>query len=158
MAVVEKGSEIGAHIMSGAVLEPTALNELFPDWQTRGAPAATPVAHDEFHFLTGKSGGWKVPHFFVPRPARNDGNYIVSLGDLCRWLGRQAEDMGVNLFPGFAAAEVLYDNGRVVGVATGDMGRDRAGRAKGGFPGRLRTARRATRSSPRAAAAASARS
>ena len=98
-----------------------------------GAPVATPVTDDEFHFLTGAAGGWKVPHVFVPRPARNEGNYIVSLGDLCRWLGQQAEGLGVNLFPGFAAAEVLYDNGRVVGVATGDMGRGRDGQPKPGF-------------------------
>jgi electron-transferring-flavoprotein dehydrogenase len=133
VAVVEKGSEIGAHVMSGAVLEPTALNELFPDWQARGAPPASPVTADEFHYLTGASGGWKVPHLLVPRPARNEGNFIVSLGDFCRWLGKQAEDLGINLFPGFAAAAALYDNGRVVGVATGDMGRDRQGKPKQGF-------------------------
>jgi electron-transferring-flavoprotein dehydrogenase len=133
VAVVEKGAEIGAHIMSGAVFEPTALDELFPDWKTRDAPVATAVTGDEFHFLTGESGSWRVPHALVPRPARNEGNYIISLGDLCRWLGRQAEELGVNLFPGFAAAEVLYDQGRVVGVATGDMGRDRAGAPKSGF-------------------------
>ncbi len=132
VAVVEKGAAVGAHIMSGAVLEPRALDELFPDWRSRGAPAAVPVASDEFYFLTGR-GGWRVPHALVPRPARNEGNYIVSLGDFCRWLGRQAEELGVNVFPGFAAAEVLYDEGRVVGVATGDMGRDREGRPKPGF-------------------------
>jgi electron-transferring-flavoprotein dehydrogenase len=133
VAVVEKGSEIGAHVISGAVLQPTALDELFPDWRARGAPVATAVTADEFHFLTGERGDWRVPHFFVPRSARNEGNYIISLGDLCRWLGRQAEELGVNIFPGFAAAEVLYEEGRVAGVATGDMGRDRAGQKKPGF-------------------------
>jgi electron-transferring-flavoprotein dehydrogenase len=133
VAVVEKGSEIGAHVMSGAVLEPTALDELFPDWRERDAPVRTPVRGDEFHFLAGAASGWKVPHALVPVTARNEGNFIVSLGDVCRWLGRQAEDLGVNLFPGFAAAEVLYADGRVAGIATGDMGRDRAGNPKDGF-------------------------
>jgi electron-transferring-flavoprotein dehydrogenase len=91
------------------------------------------VAHDEFHFLTGEGGGWRIPHALVPVPARNAGNYIVSLGDVCRWLGREAEALGANLFPGFAAAEILSEEGRVVGVATGDMGRDRAGLPKEGF-------------------------
>ncbi len=133
VAVVEKGAAIGAHIISGAVLEPTALDELFPDWRTQGAPPATAVQSDEFYFLTGARRGWKVPHFFVPRTTRNAGNYIVSLGDMCRWLGQRAEELGVNVFPGFAAAEILYENGRVVGVATGDLGRDRQGRPKDGF-------------------------
>jgi len=133
VAVVEKGSEIGAHIMSGAVLEPTALDELFPDWRSaQDAPPHVPVTGDEFHYLT-RGGGWKVPHLFVPRSTRNDGNFIVSLGDLCRWLGQRAESLGVNLFPGFAAAEVLYQDGRVVGVATGDMGLDHSGQPKPGF-------------------------
>jgi len=133
VAVVEKGAEIGAHVMSGAVLEPTALDELFPDWRERGAPAHTAVQGDEFHFLTGAGGGWRVPHALVPVTARNEGNYIVSLGDVCRWLGRQAEELGANLFPGFAAAEVLYADGRVTGIATGDMGRDREGHPKDSF-------------------------
>lgn len=133
VAIVEKGSEIGAHVMSGAVLDPTALDELFPDWKAAGGPVATPVSGDEFFFLSSESGSLKVPHVFVPRPARNAGNFIVSLGDVCRWLGRQAEDLGVNLFPGFAATEVLYDGDRVAGVATGDMGRDRSGQPKQSF-------------------------
>ncbi|MBM4197583.1 MAG: electron transfer flavoprotein-ubiquinone oxidoreductase [Gammaproteobacteria bacterium] len=133
VAIVEKGSEIGAHIISGAVLEPTALNELFPDWRKRGAPVATAVAADEFHFLPGSSRAWRVPHAFVPVTARNAGNFIVSLGDLCRWLGRQAEDLGVNLFPGFAAAQLLREGDRVCGVITGDLGRDRAGQPKDGY-------------------------
>jgi len=122
VCLVEKGSEIGAHIVSGAVLEPVALNELFPDWAERGAPVKTAVTGDDVWFLTGAEKAVHVPSMFVPRPMHNMGNYIVSLGNLCRWLGEQAEAMGVNIFPGFAAAEVLYEDGRVVGVATGDMG------------------------------------
>ncbi len=122
VCLVEKGSEIGAHIVSGAVLEPTALQELFPDWVERGAPIKTAVTGDDVWYLTGSESAVKVPALFVPQPMHNDGNYIVSLGNVCRWLGEQAEAMGVNLFPGFAAAEVLYEDGRVAGVATGDMG------------------------------------
>lgn len=133
VAIVEKGSEVGAHVMSGAVLDPTALEELFPDWRAAGGPVATPVSGDEFFFLASEAVSLKVPHVFVPRPARNAGNFIVSLGDVCRWLGRQAEDLGVNLFPGFAATEILYDGERVAGVATGDMGRDRSGQPKQSF-------------------------
>jgi electron-transferring-flavoprotein dehydrogenase len=133
VAVVEKGSEIGAHIMSGAVLEPTALDELFPNWRAAGGPTATPVAGDEFYLLTGESRSWKVPQALVPRPARNHGNFIVSLGDICRWLGQRAEELGVNLFPGFAATEVLYEGEKVAGIATGDMGRGRDGREKPQF-------------------------
>ena len=133
ICLVEKGSEIGAHILSGAVFEPRPLDELFPDWRERGAPVSVEVGEDEFHYLTSATGGRKVPHFFVPKPARNDGNYIISLGALCSWLGEQAEALGVNIFPGFAAAEVLYDGERVVGVATGDMGRDASGQPKPAF-------------------------
>ncbi len=133
VCVVEKGSEIGAHIMSGAVFEPRALDELFPDWQARGAPVKVPVERDEFHFLTGAERALRVPGFFVPRPSRNHGNYIISLGELCRWLGEQAEALGVNLFPGFAAAEVLYAGDRVAGVITGDMGRGADGQPKPNF-------------------------
>jgi electron-transferring-flavoprotein dehydrogenase len=133
ICVVEKGSEIGAHIISGAVFEPRPLDELFPDWRDRGAPVSVPVRRDEFHYLLSENKSLKVPGFMVPRLTRNEGNYIVSLGDLCRWLGEQAEAMGVNLFPGFAAAEVLYDGDRVVGVATGDMGRDTSGQPKANF-------------------------
>lgn len=122
VCLVEKGSEIGAHIVSGAVLEPRALNELFPDWQDRGAPVKTPVSGDDVYFLTSESAATKVPGPFVPHTMHNNGNYIISLGNLCRWLGEQAEEMGVNIFPGFAAAEVIYEEGRVAGVATGDMG------------------------------------
>ncbi len=104
------------------MLEPTALNELFPDWQERGAPVKTAVTGDDVWYLTGPDSATKVPGLFVPHTMHNDGNYIISLGNLCRWMGEQAEAMGVNIFPGFAAAEVLYEDGRVVGVATGDMG------------------------------------
>ena len=133
VCLVEKGSEVGAHILSGAVLEPRALNELFPDWREIGAPLEVEVNADEFHYLTGDTRAWKVPGAFVPRPSRNEGNYIVSLGNLCRWLGEQAEALGVNVFPGFAAAEILYDGDRVVGVATGDMGRSADGEEKPNF-------------------------
>ena len=133
LCVVEKGSEIGAHILSGAVFEPRPLEELFPDWQDRGAPLRVQVTRDDFYLLTGEKGSWRVPDLFVPRPSRNHGKYVISLGELCRWLGEQAEAMGANIFPGFAASEVLYDGDRVVGVATGDMGRDRNGEPKASF-------------------------
>jgi electron-transferring-flavoprotein dehydrogenase len=123
VCLVEKGSEIGAHILSGAVFEPTALNELFPDWRARGAPLNNPVTQDLVYYLPNDTNAIKVPSMFVPADTHNHGNYALSLGNLCRWLGEQAEAMGVNLFPGFAAAEILYhDDGRVKGVATGDMG------------------------------------
>ncbi len=123
VVVLEKGSEIGAHILSGAVLEPKALNELFPDWKERGAPLNTPVTGDEVHFYTSQEKSVKMPGFMIPAPMHNDGNYIVSLGNVTRWLGEQAEALGVEIFPGFAAAEILYnDDGSVAGVATGDMG------------------------------------
>jgi len=128
VCVIEKGSEIGAHILSGAVMDPRALEELFPDWKARGAPLATPVSEDRFLFLT-RSGSLKVPGFLLPECFRNQGNYVVSLGNLCRWLGQQAEALGVEIYPGFAAVEVLYDDrGGVRGVATGDMGVGRDGR------------------------------
>jgi electron-transferring-flavoprotein dehydrogenase len=133
VCLVEKGSEIGVHILSGAVFEPRPLDELFADWRDRGAPVTVPVSDDEVRFLSSDSGALKVPEFFVPKPARNHGNYIISLGELCRWLGEQAEALGVNIFPGFAAAEVLYEDGRVIGVATGDMGRDASGEPKPTF-------------------------
>ncbi len=123
VCLVEKGSEIGAHILSGAVVEPRALNELFPDWAERGAPLTNPVTADEVYYLVNDTNRIKVPNIFVPKPTHNAGNYAVSLGNVCRWLGEQAEAMGVNIFPGFAAAEILFDdNGAVAGVATGDMG------------------------------------
>ncbi|MCC7220765.1 MAG: NAD(P)/FAD-dependent oxidoreductase, partial [Candidatus Contendobacter sp.] len=122
--VLEKGSEVGAHILSGAVLEPRALNELFPDWQERGAPLQTPAGEDHFLFLS-RETSYRLP---TPPQMNNHGNYIISLGNLCRWLATQAEELGVEIYPGFAAAEVLYnEDGAVVGVATGDMGVGRDG-------------------------------
>jgi electron-transferring-flavoprotein dehydrogenase len=134
VVVVEKGSEIGAHILSGNVFEPTGLDELFPDWKTMGAPVTTPVKGDDIHFLTSDSKSVRVPGLFVPRPMHNHGNYIISLGRLCQWLGEQAEGLGVNVFPGFAASEVLYDDdGRVTGVATSDLGVGKDGEKKPGY-------------------------
>ncbi|MGB5245612.1 MAG: electron transfer flavoprotein-ubiquinone oxidoreductase [Woeseia sp.] len=131
VVVVEKGSEIGAHILSGNVFEPGALQELFPDWQERGAPVKTAVTGDDVHYLTSARGAQKVPGLFLPRQMHNRGNYIVSLGQVCQWLGEQAEALGVNLFPGFAASEILYDDaGLVCGVATSDMGIGKDGKKK----------------------------
>ena len=130
VAVVEKGSEVGAHIISGAVFDPTPLNQLFPDWQQLGAPVTTKVAGDEVLFMRSSASALKVPSLLVPAPMHNKGNYIISLGNLCRWLGDQAEALTVNVFPGFAASEVLYESDRVVGVATGDMGVSADGRHK----------------------------
>jgi electron-transferring-flavoprotein dehydrogenase len=122
VCVVEKGSEVGAHILSGAVIDPRALNELFPDWKERGAPLHTPVTEDRFLFLS-REGSRQVPEWMLPACFKNHGNYIVSLGSVCRWLATQAEAAGVEIYPGFAAAKVLFtDDGRVRGVATGDMG------------------------------------
>jgi electron-transferring-flavoprotein dehydrogenase len=124
VCVIEKGSEVGAHIMSGAVFEPRALNELLPDWQAQGAPLNTPAQDDRFLFLTA-SKAYRLP---TPPPMHNRGNYIISLGNLCRWLAQQAEALGVEIYPGFAAAEVLYtEDGSVRGVATGDLGIGRNG-------------------------------
>jgi electron-transferring-flavoprotein dehydrogenase len=127
VCVLEKGAEVGAHILSGAVIDPVALAELFPDWQAQGAPLEQPVTEDRFLFLSAR-GAWKVPHALLPACFRNRGNYVASLGNLCRWLGRQAEALGVEVYAGFAAAEVLFtEDGRVRGVATGDMGIGRHG-------------------------------
>ena len=134
VVVVEKGSEIGAHILSGNVFEPTGLDELFPDWRDKGAPVKTAVTGDRIHYLTSEKGAMPVPGLFLPRPMHNHGNYIISLGQLCQWMGEQAEAMGVNIFPGFAASEVLYDaDGRVTGVATSDMGVGKNGEHKPSF-------------------------
>jgi electron-transferring-flavoprotein dehydrogenase len=134
VVVVEKGSEIGAHILSGNVFEPTGLDELFPDWQKMGAPVKTSVTGDRVHYLTSATGALPVPGLFLPRPMHNTGNYIISLGQLCQWMGEQAEGMGVNVFPGFAASEVLYDeNDRVIGVATSDMGIGKDGEKKSSY-------------------------
>jgi len=132
VCVLEKGSEVGAHILSGAVMDPRALNELIPDWQKLNAPLNAPVVEDRFQFLT-ESGSWKVPGFMLPACFRNHGYYVVSLGNVCRWLAQQAEGLGVEIFPGFAAAEVLYgQDGAVRGVATGDMGIGRDGKPGAG--------------------------
>ncbi|HEX7081390.1 MAG TPA: electron transfer flavoprotein-ubiquinone oxidoreductase [Gammaproteobacteria bacterium] len=134
VGLVEKGSEIGAHIVSGAILEPRALAELFPDWADRGAPVTVPVTEERVRWLLDERRGVDVPPFLVPAPLRNHGNYVISLGDLCKWLGEQAEQLGCDVLPGFAATEVLYDaEGRVAGVATGDMGRSRSGEEKANF-------------------------
>lgn len=123
VCVVEKGSEVGAHILSGAVFEPSALNELFPDWRERNAPLKTPVSGDDIYFLRSQEKAIKTPHFVVPKTMHNEGNYIISLGNLCRWLSEQAMELGAEVYPGFAAAEILYnEDGSVKGVATGDMG------------------------------------
>jgi electron-transferring-flavoprotein dehydrogenase len=131
VCVVEKGSEVGAHILSGAVIDPRALSELLPEWKAQGAPLNTPVTEDRFLFLT-KDTSRKVPDWMLPACFKNHGNYIASLGNVCRWLGTQAEALGVEIYPGFAAAEVLFtDDGRVRGVATGDMGIGKHGEITG---------------------------
>jgi electron-transferring-flavoprotein dehydrogenase len=127
VCVLEKGSEIGAHILSGAVMDPRALNELIPDWKAQGAPLKVEVSEDRF-LLLGETGAWRTPNWMLPACFMNHGNYVISLGEVCRWLGAQAESLGVEIFPGFAAAEVLYnDDGSVKGVATGDLGVNRNG-------------------------------
>ena len=127
VCVLEKASEIGAHILSGAVMDPQALTELIPDWQARGAPLTVPVTQDQFLFL-GQTKARAVPNWMLPPCFHNDGNYVVRLGEVVRWLGQQAEEAGVDVFPGFAATEILYtEQGAVRGVVTGDMGRLRDG-------------------------------
>lgn len=133
VCVVEKGSEIGAHILSGAVIDPIALNELIPDWKEKGAPLNTPVT-DNQHWLLTEKKKIDIPHFLLPPLMSNDGNYIVSLGNVTRWLAQQAEELGVEIYPGFAAAEVLYhEDGSVKGIATGDMGVARDGSHKDSY-------------------------
>jgi electron-transferring-flavoprotein dehydrogenase len=142
ICIVEKGSEVGAHILSGAVIEPRALDELLPDWRNMDSPIKTEAKDDRFYFLTEKHA-FKLP---TPPQMHNHGNYIVSLGDVVRWLATQAEGLGVEIYPGFAAAELLEEGGRIVGIATGDMGLD-----KSGHPGRAWNCAHPIRSSPRAA-------
>ncbi|MCB1615757.1 MAG: electron transfer flavoprotein-ubiquinone oxidoreductase [Pseudomonadales bacterium] len=123
VVVVEKGSEVGAHILSGAVFEPTALNELFPDWKAMGAPIKTEVKADQIHLLRNETADINIPHWMIPNTMHNHGNYIISMGSLTRWLAEQAEALGVEIFPGFAASEIVYnEDGSVKGIATGDMG------------------------------------
>ncbi len=134
VCLVEKGSEIGAHILSGAVVEPSALNELFPDWKAMGAPLNNAVTDDDVYYLIDDHQGMRLPSWLVPRPLHNHGNYATSLANLCRWLGAQAEELGVNIFPGFAASEVLYnEDGAIKGIATGDMGVGADGEHKASF-------------------------
>ena len=134
VCLVEKGSEVGAHIMSGAVFEPRALNELIPDWKDKGAPVKTPVNRDDVHFFFSPTSSLRMPMLFVPATMHNDGNYIISLGSLCRWLGQQAEALGVEIYPGFAAQEAIVDDGGVVrGIVVGDMGVARDGKHKDGY-------------------------
>ncbi|WP_087720887.1 electron transfer flavoprotein-ubiquinone oxidoreductase [Salinicola salarius] len=138
VCVVEKGSEVGAHILSGAVFEPRALDELFPDWQERGAPLTTPATRDEVYLLKDAETAQKLPNALVPKTMHNAGgpttNYVISAGNLCRWLGEQAEALGVEIFPGFAAQEALIDdNGIVRGIVTGDMGVAADGSEKSGY-------------------------
>ena len=126
VCVVEKGAEVGSHILSGNVFDPRALTELIPDWAEKGAPLEQKVESDKFFFLT-ESSAIPLP---IPPQLHNDGNYIISLGNLCRWLGEQAEELGVEIYPGFSASEVLYEDGKVVGIATSDMGLDKEGKPK----------------------------
>ncbi len=129
--LLEKGSEVGAHILSGAVFEPRALDELFPKWEEGGAPLHTPVTEDQLLMFRSATKAIHMPHWMHPKPMRNHGNYIVSLGEVCRWLGEQAESLGVDIYPGFPASEVLFhDDGSIKGVATGEMGRGRNGKTK----------------------------
>jgi electron-transferring-flavoprotein dehydrogenase len=134
VCIVEKGSEVGAHILSGAVFEPRALGELFPDWKERGAPLNTPVKKDNFLFYLSDKWSVKLPNFFIPKPTHNSGNYIVSMANVCRWLAEQAEAMEVDVYPGFAASEVVFHgDGSVKGIATGDMGVSIDGEQKAGY-------------------------
>ena len=127
VCVIEKAAEIGGHILSGAIMDPRALSELFPDWQEKGAPVTTAVSGDRFLIL-GADSSFQVPGWLLPDCFHNDGNYVISLANLCRWLGTQAEALGIEIYPGFAGSEVLYhDDGSVKGVATGDMGRTKEG-------------------------------
>jgi electron-transferring-flavoprotein dehydrogenase len=134
VCVVEKGSEVGAHILSGAVFEPRPLDELFPDWKEKGAPVTTAVTRDDIYLLNSDSNAIKLPGISVPKTMHNDGNYIVSMGNVCRWLAEQAEQLGVEIFPGFPAQDIIYnDDGSVGGIITGDMGLDANGNEKDSF-------------------------
>ncbi len=130
VCLVEKGSEVGAHILSGAVIEDRALAELFPNWKELGAPLNVPVKGDEVYFLTSAEKSVKTPNWMIPKPMHNEGNYIVSLGNVSRWLGEQAEALGVEIYPGFTAAEYIAEDGAIKGIVTGDMGVDANGEPK----------------------------
>ena len=134
VCIVEKGSEVGAHILSGAVFETRALDELLPDWKNMGAPITTKVTDDHIYLLQDEKRATRLPNLVTPSTMHNEGNYIVSMGNVCRWLAEQAEAMGVEIFPGFPASDVLYDeNGKVAGIITGDMGVDINGEPKDSF-------------------------
>ncbi len=134
VCVVEKGSEVGAHILAGTVFETTSLDELFPNWKELGAPVNNPVKRDDIFVLRNQNSGIKIPNALVPKNMHNEGNHIISLANFCRWLGEQAEGMGVEVYPGFAAAEILYrEDGSVKGIATGDMGLDKEGNPKDSY-------------------------
>ncbi len=134
VCILEKGSEVGAHILSGAVVDPKALDELIPDWKEQGCPMAEVPVTDNQHWVLGKTGKFSVPHFIMPGFMNNKGTYTGSLGNMCRWLATQAENLGVEIFPGFAAAEILFnEDGSVKGVATGDMGIARDGSHKADY-------------------------
>lgn len=133
ICVVEKGSEVGAHILSGAVFETKALDELIPDWADKGAPVTTAVKQDDIYWLNNESKGTKVPHFAVPKTFHNEGNYIVSMGNVCRWLSEQAEQLGIEIFPGFSAHSLIIEDDTVKGIITGDMGVDENGNEKDGY-------------------------
>jgi electron-transferring-flavoprotein dehydrogenase len=135
VVVLEKGSEVGAHILSGAVMDPRAITELFPNWKELGAPLNQPVTEDRFLFLTTEQNAFRLPNIFLPKTLHNEGNYIISLGNVTRWLAQQAEALGVEIFPGFAAADILYDDAKqkVLGVVTDDKGRAKDGSEKADF-------------------------
>ena len=143
VCILEKGSEIGAHILSGAVFDPKAIDELLPDWREDGCPMAEVPVTDNWHWMLSKNGKVDLPHLIMPPFMSNHGNYTGSLGNLCRWLAGKAEELGVEIFPGFAAGEVLFtDDGAVRGVATGDMGVAKDGSHKGDYqPGMELTAK-----------------
>ncbi len=133
ICVVEKGSEVGAHVLSGAVFETKALDELLPNWQELGAPVSTKVTNDEIYWFNNEQKATSIPHFATPKTFHNDGNYIVSMGNVCRWLAEQAEGLGVEIFPGFSAHSLIIEDEAVKGIITGDMGVDRDGNEKDGY-------------------------
>ena len=127
VCVIEKGPEVGAHILSGAILDPIALNELIPNWKNLDTPVATKVKSESFSFLTSNKN-FSIPNLFLPKDTKNKGNYIISLGNLCKWLGKYAENLGVDIFPGFTAKDILFENNEVKGVITGEKGVDKNGK------------------------------
>lgn len=153
VCVIEKGSEVGAHILSGAVIDPRALDELLPDWREQGCPMAETPVTENHHWVLSKSGKFAIPHLATPGFMHNKGTYTGSLGNLCRWLAEKAEELEVQIFPGFAAAEILYnEDGSIKGVATGDMGIGRDGEHKADYTP-VSSCTHATPSLPKARAA-----